>query len=147
MVLLWSPCWGVRIECGTDSRDISTTTIFIGNNRLQLEQVGLSQACAPDQGCLAAVILRPIGALDMLWLLVRGSFGTLGESDTVESFQFHRMLVRSRLGWDGLKLKVAFDGEVSWMRAPLEFKVSSTPLYLIKPRTPDGTTGHPGGSV
>ena len=36
---------------------------------------------------------------------------------------------------------VAFDGEVNWMRTPLEFKVSPTPLYLIKPLTADGTTG------
>ncbi len=137
----------LRIERDVDSRDISTTTLFIGNNRLQLEQVGLAQASALDQGCLAAVMLRPIGVLAMLWLLLRGSFGTLGESDTVESFQFHRMVVRPRLGWDGLRVKVAFDGEVNWMRAPLEFKVSATPLYLIKPMTGDGATGHAGAST
>ena len=135
------------IERGVDSRDISTTTLFIGNNRLQLEQVGLAQASALDQGFLAAVMLRPIGVLAMLWLLLRGSFGTLGEANTVESFQFHRMVVRPRLGWDGLRVKVAFDGEVNWMRAPLEFKVSATPLYLIKPMTGDGATGHAGGSA
>jgi diacylglycerol kinase family enzyme len=137
----------LRIERGTDSRDIRTTTLFIGNNRLQLEQVGLAQASAPDQGCLAAVMLRPIGVLAMFWLLLRGSFGTLGEVDTVESFQFHRMVVRPRLGWDGLRVKVAFDGEVNWMRAPLEFKVSATPLYLIKPTTGDGATGRAGGGT
>jgi len=137
----------LRIERGAGSRDISTTTLFIGNNRLQLEQVGLTQASALDQGCLAAVMLRPIGVLTMLWLLLRGSFGTLGEADTVESFEFHRMLVRPRLGWDGLRVKVAFDGEVSWMRAPLEFKVSPKPLYLIKPVTQNGATGQAGGST
>jgi hypothetical protein len=92
-------------------------------------------------------MLRPIGVLAMLWLLLRGSFGTLGEADTVESFEFHRMVVRPRLGWDGLRVKVAFDGEVNWMRAPLEFKVSATPLYLIKPMTADGATGRAGGST
>ncbi len=137
----------LRIERGTDSRDISTSTLFIGNNRLQLEQAGLAQASALDQGCLAAVILRPIGVLAMLWLLLRGSFGTLGEADTIESFQFHRMVVRPRYGWAGLTVKVAFDGEVSWMRTPLEFKVSAMPLYLIKPVTEDGATGHSGGDT
>jgi diacylglycerol kinase family enzyme len=130
-----------------DSRDIKTTTLFIGNNRLQLEQVGLAQASALDHGCLAGVILRPIGVLAMLWLLLRGSFGTLGEANTVESFQFHRMVVRPRLGWDGMKVKVAFDGEVTWMRTPLDFKVSATPLHLIKHMTKDGSTGHTGGST
>jgi diacylglycerol kinase family enzyme len=137
----------LTIERGVDRRDIRTTTLFIANNRLQLEQVGLAQASALDQGCLAAVMLLPVGVLAMLSLLLHGSFGTLGESDTVESFQFHRMVVRPRLGWDGLKVKVAFDGEVIWMRAPLEFKVSATPLFLIKPMTMDGATGHAGGST
>ena len=137
----------LRIERGTDSRDIRTATLFIGNNRLQLEQVGLAQASALDQGCLAAVMLRPIGVLAMLWLLLRGSFGTLGEADTIESFQFHRMVVRPRIGWDGLRFKVAFDGEVSSMQTPLDFKVSASPLYLIKPMTGDGTTGRAGGSA
>lgn len=137
----------LRIERGADSRDISTTTLFIGNNRLQLEQVGLAQASALDQGCLAGVMLRPIGALAMLWLLLRGSFGTLGEADTIESFQFHRMVVRPRIGWDGLTFKVAFDGEVRSMQTPLDFKVSASPLYLIKPMTGDGITGRAGGSA
>ena len=137
----------LSIERGAASRDITTTTLFIGNNRLQLEQVGLAQASALDQGCLAAVMLRPIGVLAMLWLLLRGWFGSLGEADTVESFQFHRMVVRPRLGWDRLRVKVAFDGEVVRMRAPFEFKVSATPLYLIKPMTGDGATGRAGGST
>lgn len=131
----------LRIERAGKSDDITTPTLFIGNNRLQLEQVGLAQASALDQGCLAAVMLRPIGLLAMFWLLLRGSFGTLGDTDTVESFQFHRMVVKPRLDWHGLKLKVAFDGEVGWMRAPIEFRVSPTPLYLIKPRSEDGSTG------
>lgn len=136
----------LRIERGAGNRDINTSTLFIGNNRLQLEQVGLAQASALDQGCLAAVTLRPIGGLSMLWLLMRGSFGKLGEADTVESFEFHRMVVRPRLGWEGRRVKVAFDGEVNWMRAPLEFKVSATPLYLIKPETEGGATGRAGGN-
>lgn len=137
----------LQIERNGDSRDTTTATLFIGNNRLQLEQVGLAQASALDQGCLAAVMLRPIGVLTMLWLLLRGSFGSLGEADTVESFQFRRMVVRPRLGWDRLRVKVAFDGEVNWMHAPLEFKVSAKPLYLIKPMTEGGATGHAGGST
>jgi hypothetical protein len=33
----------------------------------------------------------------------------------------------------GRKVKVALDGEVTWLRAPLEFRVSPTPLFLLKP--------------
>ncbi len=121
------------IEFGPNAREITTPTLFVGNNRLQLEQVGLPQAPALDEGCIAAVMLRPIGALAMLGLMLRGSLGTLGEADTVESFKFHRMLVKPRRTWGRRSVKVAFDGEVSRMRMPLEFQVSPKPLFLLKP--------------
>ncbi|WP_296481795.1 diacylglycerol kinase family protein [Rhodoferax sp.] len=137
----------LRIERGTTVRDVSTPTLFIGNNRLQFEQVGLAQAGALDQGCLAAVMLRPIGSMAMLWLLLRGSFGTLGEADSVESVQFQRMLVTPRVPWLRRRVKVAFDGEVGVMRAPIEFRVAPKPLYLIKPVSADGATGQSGGGA
>nr|WP_296443632.1 diacylglycerol kinase family protein [Rhodoferax sp. UBA5149] len=137
----------LRIEQGATTRDVTTPTLFVGNNRLQLEQVGLPQAHSLDEGCIAAVMLRPVGAFAMLWLLLRGTMGTLGEADTVESFKFHRMLVKPRLAWGRRLVKVAFDGEVSWMRAPLEFRVSPRPLYLLKPLIAAGTSGPEAGGT
>jgi diacylglycerol kinase family enzyme len=122
----------LRIERSAGAREVKTPTLFVGNNRLQLEQVGLPEAQALDEGCIAAVMLRPIGSLAMLWLLFRGAFGSLGEADTVESFKFHRMLVTPRPARYGRKVKVAFDGELSHMRAPLDFRVAPRPLFLLK---------------
>lgn len=123
----------LRIEGGGAVRDVRTPTLFIGNNRLQLEQVGISQAPTLDHGCIAAVMLRPVGTWAMLVLLVRGALGTLGDADRVESFQFQRMTVTPRLPYGRQRVKVAADGEVIWMRSPLEFGVSPKPLYLLKP--------------
>ncbi len=115
----------MRIEFATNVRDVTTPTLFVGNNRLQLEQVGLQEAGALDEGSIAAIMLRPIGTLAMLWLLCRGAFDTLGDASTVESFTFNSMVVKPRLGIRGDKVKVAMDGEVRWLRAPLEVRVSS----------------------
>ena len=123
----------LRIDLGASARDVKTLTLFVGNNRLQLEQVGLHEAPALDAGCIAAVMLRPIGTLGMLWLVLRGALGSLGEAGTVESFKFHRMVVKPRLAWSGRTMKVAIDGEVSRMRAPLEIRVAPKPLYLLEP--------------
>jgi diacylglycerol kinase family enzyme len=131
----------LRIELGADMRELTTPTLFVGNNRLQLEQVGLQEAPAIDDGCLAAATLRPIGALSLLWLLFRGTIGTLGEANAVESFEFHRMVVKPRLPLGGRRIKAAIDGEVTWLRTPLEFRVSAKPLYLLKPLAKDGATG------
>lgn len=122
----------LRIERSSGARVVKTPTLFVGNNRLQLEQVGLPEAQALDEGCIAAVMLRPIGSLAMLGLLFRGAFGRLGEADTVESFKFHRMIVTPRAARHGRKVKVAFDGEVSHLRAPLDFRVAPKPLFLLK---------------
>ena len=122
----------LHIERSSGARDVKTPTLFVGNNRLQLEQVGLREAPSLNDGCIAAVMLRPIGSFAMLGLLFRGAFGRLGEADTVESFKFHRMIVTPRPSRNGRKVKVAFDGELSYLWAPLDFRVAPKPLFLLK---------------
>ena len=100
---------------------------------MQLEQVGLPEAPTLEQGRIAAVMLKPIGTFSLLRLLLSGALGTLGGADTVESFDFERIVVTPRSKVGSRRVKVAFDGEVDWMHWPLEFKVSPRPLYLLKP--------------
>lgn len=123
----------LRIEGSGGARTVITPTLFIANNRLQLEQVGLPEALSLDEGCLAAVMSRPIGALAMLGLLWRGAFGQLGEADTVTSFEFHQLRVRPRLAMGRHTIKVGFDGELGRLRSPVIFCVAPKPLYLLKP--------------
>jgi len=123
----------LRIESGGIVREVITPTLFIANNRLQLEQVGLPQASALDRGCLAAVTSQPIGALAMLGLLWRGVQGRLGEADAVSSFEFQHLVVWPRLPMGRRTVKVAFDGELVWMRSPVDFRVAPEPLNLLKP--------------
>ena len=124
------------IEEGGVVREVRTPTLFVGNNRLQLEQVGLDLSAHParvlDDGRIAAVMLKPTGTLAMAWLMLRGAMGSLGEADSVDSFAFQRMVVQPRRR----KIKVAFDGEIARMRTPIEFRVAAQPLYLLKPSLP-----------
>ncbi len=131
----------LRIELGAVVREVRTPTLFVGNNRLQLEQVGVKvgeqagqgATSALDDGHIAAVMLRPIGTWAMMRLMLSGAMGTLGEADSVESFAFDHMVVRPRLDYGRRKVKVAFDGEVKWMPSPIQFSVPAKPLYLLKP--------------
>ncbi|MBC7941206.1 MAG: diacylglycerol kinase, partial [Chitinophagaceae bacterium] len=122
----------LRIESAGQVRDVRTPTLFVGNNRLQLQQVGLPEARAIEHGRVAGVMLKPMGNLALLRLLLRGAMGTLGEDDRVESFEFERMTVSPWLPYGTRRAKVAADGEVSWMRSPLTFGVSTKPLHLLK---------------
>lgn len=124
----------LRLDVGAAAREMRTLTLFVGNCRLQLEQIGIEQAPSVEQGQLAGIVLRPVGTLHLLWLLVRGALGTLGEASNVHSFTFDRMTVRrSRFGVPVRRVKVAMDGEVCWLAVPLQFQVSAQPLWLIKP--------------
>jgi diacylglycerol kinase family enzyme len=120
---------------GAPRRDVQTLTLFIGNNRLQLQQLGAEPADTvagtPGEGSMAALMLRPIGTLAMLSLILHGAMGRLGEAAGVEAFEFHRMVVKPRLAPGRQDIVVAFDGEVARMRAPLDIRVLDQPLYLL----------------
>ncbi|RVU45976.1 diacylglycerol kinase [Rubrivivax rivuli] len=133
----------VHIEMGGTVRDVQTLTLFVGNNRLQLQQLGAEPedtvAGTPGDGSMAALMLRPIGTLPMIGLMLHGAMGRLGEAAGVERFEFQHMVVNPTLTQGRRGVKVAFDGEVATLRAPLDFRVLAQPLYLLAPRR--GETG------
>jgi len=138
----------LHIEQGAVVRDVRALTLFVGNNRLQLEQFGVQPQVhaesgpvrRSEEGRVTAVMLRPIGTLSMIRLMLHGAMGTLGEAQSVERFEFEYMVVRPTLAPGRRGVKVAFDGEVTRMRAPLEFRVLASPLYLLMPRPLDTAT-------
>jgi diacylglycerol kinase family enzyme len=111
---------------------VATSTLFIANNRLQVERVGIEERVIDgmDHGRLAAVVIRPIGLLPMLGLVLRGALGRLGEADQVESFSFHKLDVNV-VGMR--RVNVATDGEVRRMTPPLRFSVAPGALRLMVP--------------
>ena len=123
----------LHIESDGRARDMRTPTLFVGNNALQLEQFGFSDAPVVVAGQLVAVAPRPVGTLAMLGLLLRGALGRLGDADNVTSFAFRRISVQPASRRRGRPVKIATDGEIAWLAAPIEFRVAPRPLYLLKP--------------
>jgi diacylglycerol kinase family enzyme len=121
----------VRIRVQDRIRELSTLTLFVGANRLQLEQLGLADEV--DHGDeLLAVVLKPVSRPRLLWLVVQGALGRLNADRHVEAFGFEAMTVtpanpRAR------PVKVATDGEIRWIAPPLEFRLLERPLQLILP--------------
>lgn len=124
----------IALELDGRTRRLRTPTLFVGNNRLQMEQVGMPPLeHALDEGRLAAIAPRAVGKLRMLGLLVRGALGRLGEADDVDAFAFKTMTVRAPLLSGRRRLKVATDGEVCKMALPLRFQVLERSLFLLVP--------------
>ncbi|NJO12895.1 MAG: diacylglycerol kinase [Gammaproteobacteria bacterium] len=125
------------IECDQEHELVRTPTLFVGNNPLQLEQFGLPGAEDVQRRRLAAVIVKPVSNMTMLWLAVRGALGQLGEEARIRHFAFRRMVVRAPPGHRSRQIKVATDGEICRMPLPLEFKVAAQPLLLMVPDESD----------
>ena len=121
---------------GQPLRFLRTPTLFVGNNQLQLNRVGIEpgQADAVNRGLITAITVRPIGTLALFGLLVRGVLGRLGDAENIDSFSFRRLTVSPK---GKRRIKVATDGEVTVMRTPLVFAVAEQPLLLMVPAPGD----------
>lgn len=123
----------IELDMDGQRRRMRTPTLFVGNNRLQLEQIGIAEADTLSRDRLVAITLKPVGTLAMAGLLLRGALGRLGEADQVVSFAFRELSVQPLGGRRRRRYKVAMDGEVTHLAAPLLFRVSPEPLLMLVP--------------
>ncbi|WP_225785284.1 diacylglycerol kinase family protein [Xenophilus sp. Marseille-Q4582] len=125
--------WDLEAHWHGRTETLRTPTLFVGNNPLQFEQVGVEEGEAVEQGELAAIALRPLGRAAMLGLLVQAGLGRLDRASEVQSLSFRELEVAAAQMPRGHRVRVATDGELRWMRMPLRFRVSPKPLWLVKP--------------
>ena len=121
----------IEVSDGTHSRSLRTPTLFVGNNALQLEKIGLPEAddVRRNDGTLAGLVLKPIGRLTMLGIILRGALGKLGEAEHAVSFPFREITVVPK--HHGHAIKVAVDGEIVWLKPPIVFRAAPRPLRLL----------------
>ncbi|TWO71676.1 diacylglycerol kinase [Caenimonas sedimenti] len=131
-LLGWRRRLVLEIEQDGQLRNLRTPTLFVGNNREQLERVGIGPEVmgTAGRGTLAALAPRPQGRWAKWRLLLRGVTGRLGDSEELDSFAFRSLTVKTGTR---RSLEVATDGEVVRMQPPLRFSVSPKPLMLLKP--------------
>ncbi|MBP7566931.1 MAG: diacylglycerol kinase [Burkholderiaceae bacterium] len=123
--------WRLRLRAGGQAHDVTTPTLFVGNNALQFEQVGLAEADDVERGALAVVALQPVGRAAMFGMLLRAALGRLDDDPHVHSFATAALEVSN--GAQARRVRVATDGELTWMTMPLRFRVAPQPLWLVKP--------------
>lgn len=141
VITLFRERWQVvlRIENDGEETLLHTSTLFVGNNYLQLQKVGISEAESLQNRRLVALSVKPVGSWRMVNLVLRGAIGRLGAAENVNSFSFRHLEVQPFSG-KGKKttIKVATDGETFWLQTPLRFRVAPKPLWLVRPATDTG---------
>lgn len=133
----------MRIVVDGCAKTKTTPTLFVCNNRLQLSRLGFDEANALDRR-LAMLTSDPISRVRAFQLLARGFLGHLNESEEVGATLFANLSVTRhddfRLG--RRPLKVAIDGEIRRVVAPILVSIEPRPLRLIAPRQ-----GRPGAAA
>ncbi|MFZ2236486.1 MAG: diacylglycerol kinase family protein [Dokdonella sp.] len=120
------------IDADGETRVVRTPTLVVANNALQLELIGIGDAPTIDTGHLVAITLKHVGKLQMIGLILRGALGKLGEAERVQTFGFRRMTVKTR--GRNRRFKIALDGEISRIDAPLVFEAMPDALQLLVPQ-------------
>ena len=127
----------LRISLDLDGKThtLRTPMLFVGNNSLQMEQLGIAPlSSALEDGKLAAIAPKSVGRIGMMGLMVRGALGMLGNARNLIAFSFESLAVKQRtLYGTRKKIKVALDGEVCQLDTPLRFRVLKDQLLLMKP--------------
>jgi diacylglycerol kinase family enzyme len=136
LVSLFKDYGQLRLDIDVDGKQqtVRTPSLFVGNNHLQLERVGLPEAEEVKEHRLAAIMVKPVSTTELLWLALRGALGQLGDDDRVINFAFRELTVNAVRGAQGRQVEVATDGERTWMKTPLKFTVAPKPLLLLSPK-------------
>ncbi len=109
-----------------------TTMVFVGNNALQLEQLGLEVSDCVGQGRLAVIVQRRGGRLSVLRQMLLGALGRLRDEDDLERFCADSLVVDSKRR----RIELAIDGELCTLTPPLVFSKGQRALTLILPSDP-----------
>lgn len=105
------------------------TMVFVGNNALQLQQLGLEVAGCIMQGRLAVVVQPPLGRLQRLRQMLLGLFGRLGQEAALERGCASTLVVDSKRH----QIELAIDGELCRLPPPLVFSKGRQALTVMLP--------------
>lgn len=119
----------VTIETETEEINRKTLNIFVGNNVLQLEKLGLVANNEVKNDELAVILLKPMSALQRLRFTFLGLIRNMKLEKRIETFTAKNFLVET----EQKNLQAAIDGELVSVSSPLNFKCISSGLRVIIP--------------
>ena len=120
----------VTIEAETEKISRQTLNIFVGNNVLQLEKLGLVAVDEVKHDDLAVILLKPMSAMQRVGLAFLGLIRNMKWDKRIETFTTKNFLVETKQK----NLQAAIDGELVSVSSPLHFKSIPSGLRVMLPR-------------
>jgi diacylglycerol kinase family enzyme len=134
-VLRRYPFLDVRLS--TDEGDFirRTPLVFIGNNEYIMEGFDIGTRGTLADGKLSLYVVHHTGRWGLLRLAARALFGNLRESQQFDALYATEVLIETRRRRQ--RLRVATDGEVTVLKAPLQYRLHPGALRVITPAPED----------
>ena len=125
-----SPFLRVRIEADGKSFLRKTPFVFVGNNRYEMELYNIGRRPKLDDGKLSVYFLHRGGRWGVVMLLFHTLTGRVKQWRDFEEVLTDSVTIQTRKRL----MQVAFDGEVSILETPLEYKILPGALKVLVPK-------------
>jgi diacylglycerol kinase family enzyme len=128
LVLRRHPFLDVRLELENETLRRRTPLIFIGNNDYEMAGFNIGRRTRLDGGKLSLYLLHRTSRWRLIVLAIRSLLGMLRQAKEFEEFSIAECDIDTRRR---KLLLVAFDGEVTAMKAPLKYRILAKALRVI----------------
>ena len=123
------PVYDLHITTDGKEHSLRTTTLFFGVNALQLQNYNVELAKYVEAGKLAVLSLRLDSRVDIARMAAAALFDKVEAADCVDATAATSIRVTTRRR----ELKVAIDGEIVVLKAPLSARVVHDGLTVMLP--------------
>lgn len=126
--------FSIRINTDEEKQWHTTSMVFVGNNTLQLENLGMEVAACTRQDKLAVIIMKPASRWEMARFLLRGVVKNLKDEEKLTEFCSDGFEVKT----NRTVIDLVIDGEIIQCKTPLEFRVEKNALNVLVPPPEEG---------
>jgi diacylglycerol kinase family enzyme len=128
------PLYAVDITADGKTDRLRTTTLFFGSNPLQMETFNAAAAECLRHHKLAVLSLEVHSRWQIALAAVAALLGRLDMASSVETFCANSVRIQTRRR----ALKVAFDGELTILRPPLDVRLRPEAIQVFAPASEPG---------
>ena len=127
------PLLNVRLRVNGELLALTTPFVFVGNNEYAMNLLNIGLRERLDSGVLSIYITHRTSRLRLIGLALRAVFGRLRNDRDFLALRSNEVKIQSA----HKRLRVAFDGEITVMEPPLEYRVRPRTLRVIVPAESD----------
>jgi len=122
-----NPFLDVRLRVNDELMDRTTPFVFVGNNEYAMDLLNIGQRNRLDRGELSIYITHGTSRLKLISLALRAVVGRLRNDKDFLALRSNEVKIQT----GRKRVRVAFDGEIEVMEAPLLYRVRSRALRVI----------------